>query len=264
MRILLIEDEEDIAEAIRRGLQKAAYRVDSAGTGAEGLELAANGGYALLILDIMLPDMDGCRLCEQLRRARNPLPVLMLTARDAVSDRVRGLEAGADDYLVKPFAFDELLARVRALLRRDKVHRTRLVEIGDLRIDTSARRVTRAGATILLSPREYALLESLAMAEGRTLTRDVLQETVWGHEDVYPNTVDAYIGHLRRKLEHKTGSKLIHTVHGIGYRLEAEPSPSETTNARLSERVPEDADNSIAEPTGNSPTNPIRDREKPA
>lgn len=222
MRILLIEDEDDIAEAVRRGLEKAAYRVDVAATGEEGLQLAAEGRYALLLLDVMLPDMDGCRLCERLRRARNRLPVLMLTARDAVSDRVRGLEAGADDYLVKPFDFTELLARVRALLRRDKVHKTRLIEIGDLCIDTTARRVSRAGNSILLSPREYALLESLAMAEGRVLTRDVLQETVWGSEDVYPNTVDVYIGHLRRKLEQKTATRLIHTVHGIGYRLEAE------------------------------------------
>ena len=221
MRILLVEDEEEIAEAIRRGLTKANYSVDVTASGEEGLEMAGSGQYALLLLDVMLPDKDGYRVCEELRRVRSPLPILMLTARDAVSDRVQGLEAGADDYLVKPFDFSELLARVRALLRRDKVHRARRIEIEDLCIDTVARQVSRGGVTVALSPREYALLETLAMAEGRVLTRDVLQEAVWGREDVYPNTVDAYIGHLRRKMEPGQRTKLIHTVHGVGYRLEA-------------------------------------------
>lgn len=221
MRILLVEDEDGIAEAVRRGLEKSDFAVDVTASGEEGLVMACSDSYALLILDVMLPDGDGCALCERLRRARNPLPVLMLTARDAVSDRVRGLEAGADDYLIKPFDFSELLARVRALLRRDKVHRKRLIEINDLCIDTTARRVERAGREIALSPREYALLETLAMAEGRVLTRDVLQETVWGHEEVYPNTVDVCIGHLRRKMEPGIGTKLIHTVHGVGYRLQS-------------------------------------------
>jgi DNA-binding response OmpR family regulator len=222
MRILLVEDEEEIAEAVRRGLEKAGYAVETTTSGQEGLALACDGSYRLLILDVMLPDGDGCAVCERLRRARNPLPVLMLTARDAVSDRVRGLESGADDYLIKPFDFSELLARVRALLRRDKVHRKRVIEIDDLCIDTTARRVSRAGRDIALSPREYALLETLAMAEGRVLTREVLQETVWGDEEVYPNTVDAYIGHVRRKMDQGYASKLIRTVHGVGYRLEAE------------------------------------------
>ena len=222
IRILLIEDEEGIAEAVRRGLEKASYRVDVVGSGEAGLAMARHGGYALLILDVMLPDVDGCLVCERLRRARSPLPVLMLTARDAVSDRVRGLEAGADDYLIKPFDFSELLARVRALLRRDKVHRTRVIEIGDLCIDTTARRVSRDGRPIALSPREYALLETLAMAEGRVLTRELLQETVWSDEEVYPNTVDACIGHLRRKMDQDFPTRLIRTVHGVGYCLEAE------------------------------------------
>lgn len=222
MRILLVEDEEGIAEAVRRGLEKANYQVDVTASGEEGLALARNGNYSLLILDVMLPDGDGCRICERLRRLRSPLPVLMLTARDAVSDRVRGLEAGADDYLIKPFDFSELLARVRAQLRRDKVHRKRMIEAGDLCIDTTARRVTRAGQEIALTPREYALLETLARAEGCVLTRELLQETVWADEEVYPNTVDVCIGHLRRKMDQGYPMKLIRTVHGVGYRFEAD------------------------------------------
>ena len=217
-----MEDEEGIAEAVRRGLEKVHYRVDVTTTGEEGLALACQGGYGLLILDVMLPDIDGCQVCERLRRARSLLPILMLTARDAVSDRVRGLEAGADDYLIKPFDFSELLARVRALLRRDKVHRKRTIEIGDLCIDTAAHRVSRGGRQIALTPREYMLLETLALAEGRVLTREVLQEIVWCDEEVFPNTVDVCIGHLRRKMDQNYPAKLIRTVHGLGYCLEAE------------------------------------------
>ena len=221
MRILLVEDEDGIAEAVRRGLEKSGYRVDVSASGEEGLAMLYEGAYALLILDVMLPDIDGCEVCHRLRRARCSTPVLMLTARDAVSDRVRGLESGADDYLIKPFDFSELLARVRALLRRDKVHRSRIVTVGDLVMDTTARRVTRAGRDVALSPREYALLETLALAEGRVLTREIIQETVWVDEDVFPNTVDAYIGHLRRKMDQGYSAKLIQTIHGVGYRIEA-------------------------------------------
>ena len=226
MRVLLVEDEEGIAEAVRRGLEKAGYRVDATPSGEEGVALACSGQYSLLILDLMLPDIDGCEACRRLRRARCAIPVLMLTARDAVYDRVFGLEAGADDYLIKPFDFSELLARVRALLRRDKVHRSRVIEIADLMMDTTARRVTRGGRDVALSPREYALLETLALAEGRVLTREILQETVWVDEEVYPNTVDVYIGHLRRKMDQGSSAKLIHTIHGVGYRLEA-PNPEQ-------------------------------------
>ncbi len=178
------------------------------------------GSYALILLDVMLPDMDGCDLSERLRRARIGAPILMLTARDAISDRVRGLEAGADDYLIKPFDFAELLARVRALLRRDKVHRVRLVEVADLRIDTAARIVSRAGKQLSLTPREFALLESLALAEGRVLTRELLQDTVWAGEEVYPNTVDVCVGHLRRKLDANHPVKLLKTIHGVGYSIQ--------------------------------------------
>jgi len=146
----------------------------------------------------------------------------MLTARDAVTDRVKGLESGADDYLVKPFEFIELLARVRALTRRDKVHRMQNIHIGDLRIDTLARSVVRSGKTIQLSPREYSLLETLARAEGRVLTREILQDVVWSGEDVYANTVDVCIGHLRRKIDAQYHTKLLKTVHGVGYRMQSD------------------------------------------
>ena len=207
---------------MRRGLIRSHYTVDVASTGAEGLEMAISmdHSYSLILLDVMLPDMDGCDLSERLRRARIAVPILMLTARDAVSDRVRGLEAGADDYLVKPFDFAELLARVRALLRRDKVHRIRVVEVADLRIDTAARNVSRAGRQLSLTPREYALLETLALAEGRVLTREILQDTVWAGEEVYPNTVDVCVGHLRRKMDSSHPVKLLKTIHGVGYSIQ--------------------------------------------
>jgi len=207
---------------VRRGLEKARYTVDVAACGEAGLRLALTETYALILLDVMLPDIDGCVVCERLRRAKCNVPVLMLTARDAVSDRVRGLESGADDYLIKPFDFSELQARVRAQLRRDKVHRAARVEIGDLAVDTTARTVVRAGKSILLSPREYSLLEALALAEGRVLTREALQDRVWAGEEVFPNTVDVCVGHLRRKMDTGFPVKLVKTVHGVGYCLQSE------------------------------------------
>lgn len=219
MKVLVIEDDASIAGMICRGLKDAGYRVDLAADGVSGLEMALENGYGLLVLDVMLPGMDGWRVCEALRARRNRVPVLMLTARDAVDDRVRGLDAGADDYLPKPFDFKEFLARARALLRRDRMHRTRVIHVGDLEIDTAQRRVARGGQEIGLSHREYDLLEALAAHERQVLTREAIQERVWMNENASPNTVDVYIGMLRKKIDAGRDVKLIHTVHGVGYTL---------------------------------------------
>ena len=225
MRLLLVEDDRLIREAVVRGLEEQrAYAVDTAADGQTGLRLALEGAYALIILDLMLPGLDGWRLCQELRARRNLTPLLMLTARDTVADLVRGFELGADDYLAKPFEFDELLARVRALLRRDKIHKTRLLRVGHVEIDTATLQVTRAGEVVNLTPREYALLEALALNEGRVLTRDLIQERVWTNEECTSNTVDVFVGMLRRKLEGPDTEKLIHTVHGLGYMLKSPPS----------------------------------------
>jgi len=219
MRVLIIEDEPGIAGAVKRGLAGAGYEADIAVDGQAGLALALEHSYSAIILDVMLPGIDGWRVCEELREAGNRTPVLMLTAKDEIEDRVRGLETGADDYLVKPFDFRELLARVRSLLRRDKVHRTRKFRIADLEIDTSQRRVTRAGVEIGLSRREYDLIEALAAHHGQVLTRDTIQQRIWMDEDSYSNTVDVYVGMLRKKIDAGHPVKLIHTIRGAGYSL---------------------------------------------
>ncbi len=219
MRILVVEDDVEIAMVIRRGLEKAQYRVDVASNGRRGLELATENRYALLILDIMLPEMDGWAVCERLRASRDRVPILMLTARDAVADRVRGLDMGADDYLPKPFDFAELLARVGALLRREKPLKTRTIKIADLEIDTGLHRVLRAGQEIMLTPREYDLLEALASREGQVLSREMIQEQVWMDDTSYSNTVDVYVNLLRRKIDAPFETKLIQTVHRLGYTL---------------------------------------------
>ncbi len=218
-RILLIEDEIGIARLIREGLEEASYKVDVAADGELGLEMAKEQTYHLVLLDVMLPGRDGWSICEELRSRRDRVPILMLTARDSIQDRVRGLDTGADDYLPKPFDFLELMARVRALLRRDKVHHTRVIRVGDLEIDTAHRRVTRAGTEIALSHREYDLLEALAANESKVLTREAIQERIWMNEEAGYNTVNVYIGMLRKKIDTNQRIKLIHTVHGVGYTL---------------------------------------------
>jgi two-component system, OmpR family, copper resistance phosphate regulon response regulator CusR len=217
MRILVVEDDALIARVVRRGLEQAQFRVDVAEDGETGLRMAHENDYALLILDVMLPRLDGWGVCEELRNARSLVPIL--TARGALEDRVRGLETGADDYLAKPFEFPELLARVRALLRRDRMHRARVIRVADLEIDTVQRRVTRAGTVIGLSRREYDLLEALAAYEGQVLTREVIQERIWQDEESYSNTVDVYVGLLRKKVDAAHSVKLIQTVRGVGYTL---------------------------------------------
>ena len=219
MKILVVEDNEAIARMIRRGLEGEGYQVDVAEEGDDGFARASTDGYGLILLDVMLPRRDGWSICEGLRERGSRVPILMLTARDGVGDRVKGLDIGADDYLPKPFAFPELSARVRALLRRDRMHRTRIIRVADLVIDTGQRLVTRAGAQICLSHREYELLEALAANERQVLTRETIQERVWMDDGAYSNTVDVYINMLRKKIDAAHDVKLIHTVRGAGYTL---------------------------------------------
>ena len=219
MRILLIEDDVAMSRVVQRGLEMAHFDVSTAADGEAGLEMARTRNHQLLILDLMLPKIDGWRVCQTLREERFDVPILILTARGAVEDRVQGLEIGADDYLPKPFAFPELMARVHALLRRDKKHKTRVIHVGDLEIDTGQCRVRRAGVEIKLTLREYELLEALASREGRVLTRETIQERIWLDDDSSSNTVDVHIGQLRKKIDNGHDVKLIQTVRGVGYAL---------------------------------------------
>ncbi|MCI0399244.1 MAG: response regulator transcription factor [Chloroflexi bacterium] len=223
MRILVVEDEPSIANFVRQGLTEAGYAVDLAWDGREGLDYALAADYDVLVLDIMLPKMDGLKLLRELRHRGDKTPTVMLTARDTVDNRVEGLDAGADDYLVKPFAFPELLARVRALLRRPPLQTGNVLEVGDLEMDTATRAVRRNGCLIDLSPREYAVLEYLMRHPNQVLTRTQIGEHVWNF-DFYneSNVLDVYIGYLRRKIDRGNDMPLIHTVRGVGYRISAE------------------------------------------
>ena len=223
MRLLLVEDESSIANFIRQGLTEAGYAVDVAQDGQEGLDYIRAADYDVLILDIMLPRLDGVTLLRQLRAKGNKTPALMLTARDTVDNRVEGLDAGADDYLVKPFAFPELLARVRALLRRPPLQAGTVLQIDNLQMDTAKHTVERNGRLIDLSPREYAVLEYLMRHPNQVLSRTQIGEHVWNF-DFYneSNVVDVYIGYLRRKVDKPGELSLIHTVRGVGYCLRAE------------------------------------------
>jgi DNA-binding response OmpR family regulator len=223
MRVLVVEDEPAIVGFVRQGLTEAGYAVDVAVDGREGLDYALAADYDALILDIMLPRLSGLDLLRELRRRDYKTPALMLTARDAIDDRVKGLDAGADDYLVKPFAFAELLARLRALLRRPPLQSDTVLRAGDLEMNTATRSVTRDGNAIDLSPREFAVLEYLLRHPHQVLTRTQIVEHVWNF-DFYneSNVVDVYVGYLRRKLEQAGGSPLIETVRGVGYRLSGE------------------------------------------
>jgi len=222
MRVLLVEDDPDMAGFIARGLGEQAYAVDAVASGDAALERAAATPYDAIVLDVMIPPPDGLAVCRQLRRDGVDAPILMLTARDAVSNRVEGLDAGADDYLVKPFEFAELLARLRALLRRRGTPRDAVLEIADLRIDTRSHRVTRGGAELALTTKEYALLEYLAVNAGRVMTREEIAEHVWNEAfDPFSNLIEVYIGRLRRIVDRDRAPKLIHTLRGAGYIVEA-------------------------------------------
>jgi heavy metal response regulator len=221
MHILVVEDERKVASFIRRGLEAESHQVDVAHDGESGVARALAGEYDLLVLDVMLPKRDGLSVLRELRSRRRQLPVLLLTARAAVADKVAGLDGGADDYLTKPFEFSELLARVRALLRRGTPAPT-LLEAADLRLDPVTRRVTRAGRTIELTAREYALLEFFLRHPGRVLSRALIAQHVWGVSfDTFTNVIDVYVNYLRRKVDADFEPKLIHTVRGAGYVLRA-------------------------------------------
>jgi two-component system copper resistance phosphate regulon response regulator CusR len=225
MRILVIDDERRIAEFVSRGLKEAGYKVASATTAAAALAKLEADEYDLLILDLMLPDMDGLELLEKVRARPESPPVLILSALGAVDDRVKGLERGADDYLGKPFSFVELLARVRALLRRGKAETERL-QVADLVLDCVRRKVTRGGEPIELAPKEFSILELMMRNVGRTLSRGAIVEHVWDMDyDGLTNIVDVYVRHLRGKVDDPWSKKLIHTVRGVGYVLDAEAGP---------------------------------------
>ena len=224
MRILIVEDEGKLAAALKRGLENESYAVDLAADGEEGLGLAEVESYDLLLLDLMLPKLDGVDLCRRLRAQGRQIPILMLTARDAIEHRVAGLDSGADDYLVKPFAFPELLARVRALVRRTGPSKDPVLRVADLEIDTVTRQVRRAGRPIALTSKEYAILEYFARNPNRVLSRLQIAEHVWDYDFVaMSNVVDVYVRNLRRKLGDDQEPRLLRTIRGAGYQLKVPP-----------------------------------------
>ena len=224
MRVLVVEDESRMASLLKRALEEEGHAVDTAATGEDGLWMATENAYGAIVLDVMLPDFAGFELCRRLRGKGQWVPVLMLTARDSVGDRVCGLDAGADDYLVKPFSLLELAARLRALSRRDDRPRPAVLAEGDLRLDPAARRAWRAGTELHLSPREYALLELFLRHPGDVLTRSQIIEAVWDFAyDGGSNVVDQYVNYLRRKIDAPFGRHDIETVRGMGYRLRRAP-----------------------------------------
>ena len=225
MRILVVEDEKKIADFIKRGLKEEGYAVDAAYDGEEGLFLATTQEYDLIVLDLMLPKIDGLTLCRKLREAECPKvtrpPILMLTAKDTVKDKVLGLDAGADDYLTKPFAFEEFLARVRALLRKHEAGAPTKLTVGDLALDLVTHKVSRAGKEIELTGKEYALLEYLMRNAGSVVTRTMISEHVWDMNfESFTNVIDVYVNYLRKKIDRGHGKKLIQTVRGRGYILD--------------------------------------------
>ena len=222
MRLLIVEDQQNVATYLKRALEEQGYAVDVARTGQEALDWAEVVAFDLIVLDVMLPEVDGITVCRRLRRHGNPAAIMMLTARDTVDDRVIGLDAGADDYLVKPFELKELLARLRALARR-QTSRTATLKVANLTLDPRTRVVMRGNGVVKLTAKEYAVLECLIRDQHRVLTRTEIAESIWNY-DVYnqSNVVDVYIRNLRRKIDDPFDLKLIHTVRGVGYRLSDE------------------------------------------
>jgi DNA-binding response OmpR family regulator len=221
MNVLIVEDDASVSRFLRQAMTEAGYAPQWAGDGLDGLALAQSSGFDLILLDVMLPRLDGFEVCRRLRAAHVDTPILLLTARDLLEDKVRGLDAGADDYIVKPFQLAELLARARALLRRGSSGPA-AVRVDDLALDPATRTVTRGGKAVSLSATEYTLLEYLMRNAGRTLTRSLILEHVWQYDfDGNDNVLDVYIGYLRRKIDRGRPSSLIQTVRGVGYRMEA-------------------------------------------
>jgi len=223
VRILLVEDDRKVASFIRKGLMEEGYAVDVAPDGETGLAMGLDRPHDVIVLDVMLPGKSGVQVVRELRQAKVVTPVLLLTARDAVEDKVQGLDAGADDYLTKPFAFAELLARVRALLRRGATAQVPLIQVADLTLDPAGRTLKRGGEPISLTNREFALLEYFMRNPGRVLTRTMITEHVWDYSfDSATNVIDVYVNYLRRKIDAGRERKLIHTVRGVGYVLKAD------------------------------------------
>ena len=222
MRILVVEDEPRMANVIARGLREQSYAVDVAPDGINGLYQASINDYDVIVLDVLLPHRDGYEVCRELRQRGNTTPVLMLTARATVDDRITGFDAGADDYLTKPFSFRELLARIRALLRRDSQLRPDVLEIADLVIDSASHRVVRANKEVQLTAKEYALLEYLARRRGELVSRSEIAAHVWDDSfDPFSNTIEVYMNRLRKKIDGDHATKLLHTRRGEGYILES-------------------------------------------
>lgn len=222
MRILIVEDEAKVASFIKRGLEEEHYAVDVAEDGKEAVALVDSYDYDLAILDIMLPEMDGLSVLSHIRSVGKAMPVVLLTAKDLVEDKVKGLDMGADDYITKPFAFEELLARIRVLLRRGKPEESLKLSIADLVLDPVTHKVTRDNKEINLTAKEYGLLEYLLRNQGRVLTRTMISEHVWDiKHDTFTNVIDVYINYLRNKIDKGFSKKLLHTIRGVGYKLEA-------------------------------------------
>src|SRR3989344_8892840 len=219
MRVLLVEDEHRLSDVIKKGLEENGFAVDAAFDGEEGLFLAQSEDYDLIILDIMLPKMDGLEVCRRLRNRNLNIPILLLTAKSQVEDKVAGLDSGADDYLTKPFAFLELRSRIQALLRRSRQEASPLMTLGDLELDPIRHKVIRAGRSVDLTPKEFAVLEFLLRHKNEVVTRTMITEHVWDYNfEGMSNVVDVFMAAIRRKIDAGAAVKLIHTVHGVGYK----------------------------------------------